>query len=423
MDGSNSPEGDVEKIMEDEERGRGSSLKPMKVETALESPPGGDDTDFSNLLNRFNITDGLRLPQKFKLVTDENALKYSLWTLRFAVSCASINSKLLNPNYPIMVSPGLHPESFPSTEPFSFNSATYFIPMCSLLGVAISSVFIGQISDRVGRKRVVLFLSVISGIGSIVKYYCRHTFWAFSISSFITGLFLGNLPVAMAYCSDVFTSKKEKEVQLGIIVGCYVTGTSGGGIVAILMDGSGLFAPLWVGAGCMFISSIVTACWMIEPGDNVESLQPMGKALLSEKEEKQVRPDEIDSRTLWNIVGGALADNVGSTGLFPLCMSPLALNQYFVQFYNKGEDPIMSITGYKWLTVMVAGMVVPSTMMTPYVFKKIGVAATCVCGNIFTAIVTFALLMIGTGVRLNATWCLLTLESTTELFYLILIDL
>ena len=59
--------------------------------------------------------------------------------------------------------------------------------------MAIASVFLGQISDRVGRKRVLLVLAVVSGVGSIVKWFTRSTFWGFCISSFVFGFFLGNV--------------------------------------------------------------------------------------------------------------------------------------------------------------------------------------------------------------------------------------
>ena len=50
----------------------------------------------------------------------------------------------------------------------------------------------------------------------------------------------------MAYVGDVFSSKKEKEKELGILVSFFVIGNSGGGIIAILMNDAGLFAPLLV---------------------------------------------------------------------------------------------------------------------------------------------------------------------------------
>lgn len=297
-----------------------------------------------------------------------------------------------------MVTPNATPDSWDSTEPFDFNSATYFLPLCTLISVAIASLFVGQISDKVGRKSVLMKMGILSTIGSIVKYFTRNTFWSFCISNLIFGLFLGNLPVAMAYIGEMFHSKKEKEDQLGVIVGCFVMGNSGGGIIAILMAESGLFAPLWVGAGLMALSCLGMSRYMIEP-----TKEKLVRGDGEEEDENTIkRPDAIDKCGVGNIIIGALLDNIGSTGLFPLCLSPLAIEQYYADLVDQGLDPIMSINGYMWLSVMVALMVIPSTYMTPYVFSKIGVAGACVLGNILTGFVTMGLLFIGNGVANEA---------------------
>lgn len=385
----------------------------------MESTLSKSDSDISWILEAIpkDKSKSSEIPARYKLLSEKDARKYSIWAVRFGVLASAINTKMLNPNFPIMAVEGFHPDSFPDTYPFSFNSATYFLPMASLLGVAISSTFLGGISDKYGRKNVFFILGFVSGIGSIVKYFTRHTFWSFCISSFIFGFFLGNLPISMAYIGDLFSdSKKEKEDELGVIVSFFVIGNSGGGIIAILMEENGLFAPLWVGAAVMAASSMITMKYMIEPGDtrllpvNVvaekdkdgesEPLFSQEEGVSAEEDGKvdvkdeDQRPKTIDQCALRNIIGGALADNFGSTGLFPLCLSPLALQQYLVNFYVEDEVPIMTLTEYKWLSVMVAVMVVPSTLMTPYVFRKIGVAGTCVLGNVFTAIITVILLFI-----------------------------
>lgn len=247
----------------------------------------------------------------------------------------------------------------------------------SLLGVAIATLFIGGFSDRVGRKKVLLLLANASCVGSIVKYFTRTTFWGFCISNFVFGFFLGNLPIAMAYVGDVYTDRLEKESKLGSIVGCFVMGNSGGGVIAILMENSGLFAPLWIGAALMLLSSLCVSWYLIEPGDMVQlDMGDMEKRHFDEDDEEN-RPETVDPVPLWNVVLGALADNIGSTGLFPLCLSPLAIEKYLFEFVERDEDPLMSITGYKWLSVMVSPMVVPATLMTPFVFKFLGVAGTC----------------------------------------------
>mmetsp|Transcript_33746 Transcript_33746/g.81590 ORF Transcript_33746/g.81590 Transcript_33746/m.81590 type:complete len:699 (-) Transcript_33746:117-2213(-) len=338
-----------------------------------------------------------KLPRHYRLSTEENARKYSLWSVNFIILASAVNTKMLNPNFAIMCNPEAHEDSFDSTAPFGFNSATYFIPLCTLIGVAISSVFIGTLSDKFGRKLLLLILGWISAAGSIVKFFTQDTFWGFCASNFAFGFFLGNLPVGMAYIGDVEPSKKKKDEMLGVMVGCFVLGNSGGGIIAVLMNDSGLFAPLWVGAGLMLIAVIITHVYMIEPGDERLAQVIEDKLILKDDEDDIQRPDIIDKKTMWNIVGGALLDNIGSTGLFPLCLSPLALQKYYGDFVTRDppEEPIMTITAYQWLSVCVALLVIPSTQMTPTVFTKIGVAGTCVFGNICTAVVTSLLLLIG----------------------------
>lgn len=164
----------------------------------------------------------IEVPRYHLLVTDEKARKYSLWALQFNVMTNPINTKLLSLNFAIMATPEAHNDSFSDTDPFDFNSATYFMPLASLLGIAIASIFTGQKSDRIGRKKVTWFCSVLSGFGSIGMYLARDTFWGFCGASFAARLFKGTISVAMAYVGDVYTTKKEKLYQLGVMVGCFV---------------------------------------------------------------------------------------------------------------------------------------------------------------------------------------------------------
>lgn len=122
----------------------------------------------------FIIHNNILVCAKISQHTEENARKYSLWSVNFIILASAVNTKMLNPNFAIMCNPNSgYEDSFESTEPFGFNSATYFLPMCTLIGVAISSVFIGKLSDRYGRKPLLLLLGWISTVGSIVKFYTK----------------------------------------------------------------------------------------------------------------------------------------------------------------------------------------------------------------------------------------------------------
>jgi hypothetical protein len=182
---------------------KAGEMQPMKVKTEEEAQ--SSSSNWGEWLNR-----SIHVPRRYKLIDDKDARQKSILTLQFAVMVSAIITKMLNPNYAIMASPGLNPDSFPDTDPFNFN---YFLPMMSLLGVAIASLFLGTLSDRAGRKRIMLILAVISGAGSIAKYFARETFWGFCITQLVFGFFLGNLPIAMAYVGDVFTRKQKRDVN------------------------------------------------------------------------------------------------------------------------------------------------------------------------------------------------------------------
>lgn len=223
-------------------------------------------------------------------------------------------------------------------------------------------------------------------------YFARNSFWSFSLSSFVAGLFMGTLPVAMAYIGDMCTCVKEKSERLGVIVGYYMLGNAGGGLFAPLLEKSGLFTPLILGAGFMCLSFIVNFFFFVESRH--------GRVTPEGKEEDHKRPEYLDNMTLWHIILGSLVDNIGSTAFFPLCLSPLAWEHYYLTFIDIGEHPIMTLKTFQWLNVCIALMVIPGTLITPAVFDRVGAAGGCVFGNLATALLTAALIIIGNA---NAT--------------------
>ncbi|VEU45301.1 unnamed protein product [Pseudo-nitzschia multistriata] len=115
--------------------------------------------------------------------------------------------------------PEVHKDSFPSTAPFGFNAATYFLPMSFLLGLAFASISIGSLSDRFGRKPLMLVCLYGSVFLTGIMYYTRKSFWAFCGASFANGLVSATVPVALAYVSDVFPEREKKEKEIGLVIG------------------------------------------------------------------------------------------------------------------------------------------------------------------------------------------------------------
>ena len=59
--------------------------------------------------------------------------------------------------------------------------------------------------------------------------------------NFLNGLFSASVPVGLAYAGDVNETKREKDSEIGMLVGISMLGMAGGGITAILMESQGLF--------------------------------------------------------------------------------------------------------------------------------------------------------------------------------------
>ena len=117
--------------------------------------------------------------------------------------------QILGPNYPIMVL-GEHPVSIPvlevhkmiqtpyitthlslpslqfffkdafdSTAPLGFGAANYFLPLSSHIGIAIACVSMGKLSDKYGRRPMILACMYIGAVGSLAKWFLRFNFWGF----------------------------------------------------------------------------------------------------------------------------------------------------------------------------------------------------------------------------------------------------
>lgn len=385
-----------------------------------------------------------------QLLTDEKALKTSLAVLRLAAFADCFTSQILAPNFAIMCTKDMHEDSFPNTNPFDFNGAQYFMPMCAGLASAISAIAFGPLSDKFGRRPCILVCLYVGTIGSILKWYAgavMQSFWGFCIANFFTGLFSSSVTVAMAYIGDVIPHDKEKkEAELGIIIAILMFSVSGGGICAILMDKQGLFMPLWLGIAISLAAGILNQLYLIEPDKDLHHNNPAAQAAngdgapatggaaatfdpvatpasapkdKGEAADGDDAPKTLDKALFWNICAGCVVDNIGSSGM-NLCMSPLMFETFTLDPMEDGltfsfnpmtnatsfdlGEPIMSINSYKWVTVFVALMVIPGAILSSPLYQKVGYAGGCVAGNACTAVHCLLLLWIGNMSASNRTY-------------------
>ena len=124
------------------------------------------------------------------------------------------------------------------------------------------------------------------------------------------------MPVAMAYCGDVYAKDKIKlEASIGAIIGIFCLAFSAGNLLAIIMDSAGLFDPLFIAIGLNVLGGGLITYYMVEPDKELfghhHAKDDDDAVLLKEAPDEESAVEESDAPTEldWNLVNkeGGLA--------------------------------------------------------------------------------------------------------------------
>jgi len=149
---------------------------------------------------------------------------------------------------------------------------------------AVAGPMLGALSDRVGRRRVLL----LSQTGTLIGFLCiagAHSLWMIFLGRILDGLTAGNLGVAQAYIADN-TEPKNRARSLALIGVAFGVGFALGPGITVALSRHGMSLPLYVAAGLSATSILCTATLLPpdEPnragaaGPNLEGL-PGGQRL------------------------------------------------------------------------------------------------------------------------------------------------
>jgi MFS transporter, DHA1 family, tetracycline resistance protein len=107
------------------------------------------------------------------------------------------------------------------------------------------SPFWGQLSDRIGRRPVIL-ISLLGASAAHLGFAFAPSFWGLVLARALAGLFGGNLSAAMAYIADI-TPEKDRSKGMGMIGAAFglgfILGPSLGGIFADVGASFGSLPP------------------------------------------------------------------------------------------------------------------------------------------------------------------------------------
>ncbi len=137
----------------------------------------------------------------------------------------------------------------------------WIVGIYSLLQLICSPLF-GKISDRIGRKPV-LVVSILGTALGFVILGAAHTVWMLLLGRIIDGASGGNISTAMACIADV-TTKENRSRNMGLVGAAFGLGFMiGPAIGGVLSKHFGLATPFYFAAGLALLNALLV--WLRLP--------------------------------------------------------------------------------------------------------------------------------------------------------------
>lgn len=147
----------------------------------------------------------------------------------------------------------------------------------SLVQFFFNPVF-GNLSDKYGRKKIIVICLLLNAVGYIVFAY-THNFLMLLISRIISGIGGSSIGVAQAYIADVTTSE-ERSKGMGIIGAAFGLGFVFGPLIGGLLSKYGYFVTGFASATFSFIAFILTIILLPEPDKNLAQVKQARRKLI-----------------------------------------------------------------------------------------------------------------------------------------------
>lgn len=123
------------------------------------------------------------------------------------------------------------------------------------VGQLIAAPVIGRLSDRYGRRPLLIF-SIIGTVISFLILGFANTLFLLILSRFLDGILGGNVALAKAYITDI-TDEKDRAKSLGLIGAAFGLGFIIGPVIGGTLARFGYNVPAFVAAGLSFINLVL----------------------------------------------------------------------------------------------------------------------------------------------------------------------
>jgi len=195
----------------------------------------------------------------------------------------------------------------PSTITLMFASFSFF--------AFLSSPVLGALSDRIGRRPVLIISITSTAIGWLV-FASAHSLWQLFLGRMIDGMAAGNFTTAQSYMVDIAKDEKERTKNLGIIGAAFGIGFVLGPLLGGVLSQVSHAFPFWI-AGAMAATNAISAFFFLpETHHKRDAQKPLSfnplAPLVRAAQDKKLRPLYF----IWSFFAFAIVTTQSVFGLF-----------------------------------------------------------------------------------------------------------
>lgn len=178
----------------------------------------------------------------------------------------------------------------------------------------LSSPLLGALSDKIGR-RPVLIISIASTALGLFVFASAKSVWVLFLGRIIDGMAAGNFPIAQSYMVDIAKDEKERTTNLGLIGAAFGMGFIVGPAIGATLGNISLALPFWF-VGIMATLNMIGAYFFLpetlkkKKTENKIAINPL-LPIINAAKDKALRSRYI----AWMLFGTAFA---GMQAIFAL---------------------------------------------------------------------------------------------------------
>jgi benzoate transport len=142
-------------------------------------------------------------------------------------------------------------------------TALGFVLSMEIIGMAIGSMTLGNVADRIGRRPTILLCLVVMTAGMFLAMTATGV-KPLSVFRFLTGIGIGGVLAATNAVAAEFANERRRNLCVTLMATGYPLGAVGGGIIATHLLGGGDWRSVFAFGGCA-TAACIPLVWFLLP--------------------------------------------------------------------------------------------------------------------------------------------------------------